>query len=108
MLFTLFIYGSIVSSSELNFNKMRNVQDFEGIFLLSDNTGSKEFAKLDCQSYFHKLDIFNSKNQLSHENFISFSECEYLYKNFKSCIKQVGVKCLDTNDIFDQNCKCGR
>jgi hypothetical protein len=106
LLFTLITYGSSVSSSELNFDQIKNVQDFEGVFLISNTTGTKEYAKLDCQSYFHKFDVYNAKDQVSHENFISFGECEYIYKSFQSCIKKEGIKCLDTDDIFNQDCKC--
>jgi hypothetical protein len=106
LLLSIITYGSTVSSGELNFDQIKNVQDFEGVFVISDTANSKEYAKLDCQSYFHKFDIYDQKNQISHENFISFGECEYLYNNIQSCIQKKGIKCVDTDNIFDQNCEC--
>lgn len=100
-------FGSSVSSGEFQFDNMDNFEDFDGMFLITgQGSGQNEYAKLDCQSYFHKFDLYDSNNNLKHENYISFGECEYLYKNFKSCLNKQGSKCVNSDDIFDQNCDC--
>lgn len=107
LILTILTYGSIVSSNEYLYDSMDTLEDFDAVFIISGKKGyNDDYAKLDCQSYFHKFDFFNSSNQLTHENYISFGECEYLYKNFKSCMQKEGIKCVDTEDIFSQNCQC--
>ena len=106
LLLSIITYSFSVSSDVINFNQMKNIEDFEGVFVISNTFSKQEYAKLDCQSYFHKFDIYNTKDQVVQENYISFGECEYLYNNFATCIKDEGIKCLDTEDIFDQDCKC--
>ena len=69
-------------------------------------TNASEYGRLDCQSFFKKLDFFSSDNQLISENYISIDECEYIYNNIQSCIAQNSTKCIEEGDILNTSCKC--
>ncbi len=102
---TLLTYSS-AHSETFNYTSMKLVEGFDGIFILSNPKDVSRKLRLDCQSFFHKLDFYDKQNNMIHENFISFGECEYLYENFSTCIAQEKTKCVDTEDIFNKDCKC--
>lgn len=85
---------------------MKNMSGFDGIFILTNGSSNQGEVHLDCQSYFQKLDFYDEKSQLLFENYISLSECEYLYKNFSNCLQKEKIKCIDSDDIFNENCQC--
>lgn len=75
-------------------------------FHLYDNTQLNDYAFLDCQSFFHKFDIYNKSEQLEFENYISISECRKIFDITLACLDKDGIKCVDTENIFSQDCHC--
>lgn len=105
LLITIFIYN-ISFAETYNYTELKNYEDFYGIFILSDKNHPDTKVKLDCQSYFHKMDILDSQNNILVENYITFGECEALYYNYKNCIQSEKIKCIDSENIFNEDCKC--
>lgn len=85
---------------------MKSLEGFDGIFNLTDPQNTAHSVRLDCQSFFHKLDFYDAKGLIKIENYISFGECEYLYENFTKCLTTEKIKCVDSEDIFSTDCKC--
>jgi hypothetical protein len=67
---------------------------------------NKFYGQLDCQSFFKKFDFFDQTNQVLAENYITMSECEYIYSNIAQCITTTNVKCIDSDNIFNTSCDC--
>jgi len=105
LLIILFMYSHAYTET-FNYTVMENVEGFDGIFILSNPNDDARKLQLDCQSFFHKLDIHDKNNNLLSENFISFGECEFLFENFNSCLNQDKIKCVDTEDMFNLDCEC--
>jgi hypothetical protein len=102
----LVIFTSLgTNAARINLHKMTVVEDYDGVFTLSSHEHQKS-ARLDCQSFIHKLDFFNEHNQLTHENYISTKECEDIYHNINNCLGLEQIKCFDTQDIFSLDCQC--
>lgn len=72
---------------------------------MTSKSTRKPYAILDCQSFFQKMDIKQNQNIL-HDNVITIQECEFLYKNINFCIKKKTMKCIDSEDIFSEDCHC--
>jgi hypothetical protein len=64
------------------------------------------YGQLDCQSFFKKFDFFDQKDRPLAENYITMSECEYIYTNIEQCIAKNSVKCIDSDNIFNTSCDC--
>ena len=43
---------------------------------------------------------------MTSENYISYDECEYIYKATLNCLNTIGIKCVDKDDIFSEECEC--
>ena len=87
-------------------NKIEQVPGYDLVFKLSNSKTNSDYIHLDCQSYFHKFELFNSQNQLKSEVFLSGGECEYLWEKSQTCIQEVGSKCIQTEDLFNPDCSC--
>lgn len=105
LLLTIFTYN-LAFAETFSFDQFAKYQDFDAMFMLTKQNDLSVKVKLDCQSYFHKVDILDSTNNILSENYISIGECEYLYNNFTRCIATEQIKCIDTDDIFNESCKC--
>lgn len=106
ILLTLLLTYSTAQAETFNYTNINNVEGFDGIFILSNSNDHSRQLRLDCQSFFHKFDFYDGTNNMLFENFISFGECEYLYENINACLKQEKTKCVDTEDIFNEDCNC--
>ena len=95
-----------IFASTFEYTKLETYEDFDAVFVLSNDQNNKQTVKLDCQSYFHKLDVLDNQGSVLQENFISFGECEYIYKNITQCLKKEKIKCIDSEDIFNTSCNC--
>lgn len=106
LIMTLMSASMVSISKELTLNEINPVEDFDAVFILSNSIDTQDYAKLDCQSYFQKLELYNSKDILQSENYITFGECEYIYKNFLQCMQSTGSKCINSQDILAEDCNC--
>lgn len=106
ILLSLFLTYSYAHSETFNYTSIQSIEGFDGIFNLTNQNDENRKLRLDCQSFFHKLDFYNKQDQMLFENYISFGECEYLFDNFNKCLKNEKIKCVDTEDIFNESCQC--
>lgn len=106
ILLTLLIIGQTVYANTYEYTQMNSMDGFEAMFELINPNSKSHSVILDCQSFFHKLDFYDSSGQLTEENYITFGECEYLYENFNKCLQTEKVKCIDNQDLFNPDCIC--
>jgi hypothetical protein len=92
--------------AQYSFNSIKNVQDYEAKFTISNTKKASNEAVLDCQSFIHRLDIYNHSNQIIHKNVITYNECEDLYRKFQKCLKTEKKFCIDSEYVFSNTCKC--
>lgn len=95
-----------IFASTFEYTKLETFEDFDAVFVLSNEQNNNQTVKLDCQSYFHKLDVLDKQGAILEENFISFGECEYMYDNITQCLHDEKSKCIDSEDIFNTSCSC--
>ena len=88
------------------FNNMKLVEDYDGKYLINNTKSDKNYSVLDCQSFIHKIDIYDKEKNIIHENFIDVQECEELYFKIMGCIKDEGSVCIDGQNIFQADCAC--
>lgn len=100
------LYSISTNALQLNIKSMDNYESFEAMFVLTDPAKLSAYAFLDCQSYFQKFDFKNKDGKIIHENYITINECEYLFDNIRSCLKNHQNKCVSSEDIFNQDCNC--
>lgn len=93
-------------ANSFNYNHIETFSDFDAIFVLTNTLDNSQYAKLDCQSFFHKFDIYTKENKIISENYISFGECEYLYKNINKCLNHEKIKCINSEALFNLDCQC--
>ena len=106
ILLTTLLIQSYSHAETFQYDSISNFEDFDGIFILSNTHDDSRKIKLDCQSYFQKVDIFDRQNTMLSENYITYGECEYLYKTITECLETENSKCVDSEDIFNSSCKC--
>lgn len=101
------LLSSIAFATTLEVNKMTLEENFELRFLLEGPpTKTEGHVILDCQSFFQKIDFFDSKGKITSENFISINECEYLYQQTVKCLQKEKRKCFDSEFLFYDECGC--
>lgn len=105
ILLCTFLSLNISVAKTYNVDHIKNLSDFYGVFILTSKSQSEKI-KLDCQSYFQKLDFLDANDNIIFENYITYGECEYLYENFNQCLSTEKAKCVDSEDIFNQDCSC--
>lgn len=93
-------------AAQYTIDTMTVVPDYDANFYLKHSQNQSFYFNLDCQSYFNKIDLYNSAGDLVIENYISTGECYYLWENINECIAKEGGKCLDTEDVFNPSCQC--
>jgi len=91
---------------QYQYDSLEKIPEYDAVFNLINSQDSTNTTKLDCQSFIHKLDIEDSKLNVTYENFIDFYECEELYIKFARCIKDEKTVCIDSNNIFSDQCSC--
>ena len=87
------------------FDKMTTVDNLDANFIMDNSNNSDYFANLDCQSFFQKFDFYEN-DQLITENFLTISECEFIYKETLQCFQDGKSKCFSTESIFKTGCDC--
>ena len=100
------LYCSLALATTLDVEKMTTDENFELRFLLEGSQQSEGHVVLDCQSFFQKIDFFDSNGKITSENFISINECEYLHEQTVSCLQKEKKKCFDSEFIFYDECDC--
>lgn len=96
---------SSLFSIETEFDFMTN-PDLDAVWTIENSNDGTISAVLDCQSFFHKFDFYHNPSGEISENFVSTSECQFLYDKISTCIDKEGVVCLETDDIFVDSCYC--
>lgn len=105
MLLILLLLTSSLFSIETEFDQM-TPSDRNGVWTLDNTKDPSLSARLDCMSFFHKLDfIYNPTGDVL-EQVLSASECEYMFNKISSCIDSEGYVCIETDDVFQDNCFC--
>ena len=97
---------TIAFATTLEVEKMTPEENFELRFLLEGSRKSEGHVTLDCQSFFHKVDFFDSNGKITSENFISINECEYLHQQTVTCLEKAKKKCFDSEFLFYDGCDC--
>lgn len=100
------LLSSLAFASTLEVEKMTAEENFELRFRLVSSQKSDGHAILDCQSFFQKLDFFDSKGEVTSENYININECEYLHQQTVQCLLKEKKKCFDSDFIFYDACEC--
>lgn len=95
-----------VQALQFEFNQIENLDGNYGMFKLTHSKDDINFAILDCQSYFQKIDFKKVPNINLAENYITMDECESIYGNIKWCFEQNKNKCLDSDAVLLQSCEC--
>lgn len=94
-----------VNAKTVTIDTLEPYEFFDYRFISEDIGNPKKFIDLDCQSFLHKLDFYENDEIIS-ENYVSVSECQYLFETFHSCIKEVGFMCVDSGNLFKSFCDC--
>ncbi|MBD64609.1 MAG: hypothetical protein CME62_05355 [Halobacteriovoraceae bacterium] len=102
----LLLVSTGLCAGQFEINVMEIEPDFALKFNLYNDQQTQQTAVLDCQSFFQKFDIFDKYHQVTHENFLTISECYKIYENTVNCLEAGHVKCIDSSDIFNNKCSC--
>lgn len=95
---------SFSSYANVTFDSIELDDGFASRFTLK-NSKNVNTAKLDCQSFFHKFDIFDENNMIS-ESYITINECSLLYKKVMTCLEVQKFVCFKESDLYEANCRC--
>jgi hypothetical protein len=93
-------------SIETEFNEIIGT-DFDAVWELENTNDATVSAIIDCQSFFHKLDFIHNPSGEIIENFLTTNECQDIYLHVNDCIEKEGYVCIETDDIFNDQCFCG-
>lgn len=85
-------------------DKSTLIEGFAKNYELTSSMHEKKI-NLDCQSFFHKFDIYE-KNILVSEEFITQKECQILETKVDICLKKKKMVCFDNMDIYAASCEC--
>lgn len=105
MLLILLLLTSSLFSIETEFDQITN-SDLDAVWNLANTKDPSLTARLDCMSFFHKLDFIYTPTGDVLENVISSPECEYMYNKISQCIDKEGYVCIETDNLFQDNCFC--
>lgn len=96
-----------ILSAKFIYTEMNYLDDFEAIFKLTNKSELvNDYTVLDCQSFIQRLDTFGKHDELLNESVITYTECEELFFKYDRCIEKQKSVCIDTKDLFSNNCSC--
>jgi len=105
LIITLLFITPALFSVETEFNELLNTE-LDAVWELENTNDGTVSAVLDCQSFFHKLDFYHNPSGEMIENFLTTHECQELYYKVTDCLQSQGSICLETDDIFKNQCDC--
>jgi hypothetical protein len=101
LIILLFAFNALAN---ITVNEVKLIEGFATNYELTSKSHNKKI-NLDCQSFFHKFDIYND-SQLISERYITESECKVLETKVNVCLKEKQKVCFNEDDIYQSSCKC--